>query len=160
MVGHGWGVDSTGRDRTVYVVGRRSHSKTRWMVGTRVLPGSERVIPESDPVFVDESGRRQKLATFIGVGVGTGLLLSLVLVLASLFGASPVPLPGLPSEIGPNIQQVEQQPGAPTGPAAGASTGPAATSTPRLGSNGLPLATPTDKLHGPPSDRAHPTRTR
>lgn len=131
------------------------------MVGTRVLPSRERVIPESEPVFVDESGRRRKLATFIGVGIGTGLLLSLVLILASLFGASPVPLPGLPSEIGPNIQQVEQQPDATAGPGQQAtSTAGGGTTAPRVAGTATPAVTATDKVHGPPTDRAHPTQTR
>jgi hypothetical protein len=70
--------------------------------------------PNSDiaqPVFVDGSGRRRRWAVLAGVALGVGLMLSLVLIIAGLFGASPIRLPGLPGS-NENAQpgQVHQAP--------------------------------------------------
>jgi hypothetical protein len=50
----------------------------------------------SGPVFVDRTGRRRRLVTAFGVGVGLVLAAVMALIVAGVFGASPVPLPGLP----------------------------------------------------------------
>ncbi|GIG61563.1 hypothetical protein Lfu02_59350 [Longispora fulva] len=48
------------------------------------------------PVFVDPSGRRRGVVRLVGLGLGAALVVGVALVVAGLFGASPVPLPGWP----------------------------------------------------------------
>lgn len=52
--------------------------------------------PRSRPVFVDQSGRRRRLAVLIGSALGGLLIAILGLLLAGLSGAVGVPLPGFP----------------------------------------------------------------
>jgi hypothetical protein len=49
------------------------------------------------PVFVDRTGRRRRLAIFVGLGIGAGLLASLALIIAGLVGGSATPSPGWPA---------------------------------------------------------------
>lgn len=49
-----------------------------------------------DPVFVDRTGRRRRLAMLAGVSVGVGLVASLGLIVAGLLAGSPMPIPHWP----------------------------------------------------------------
>jgi hypothetical protein len=125
--------------------------------------------PHSDiakPVFVDGSGRRRRWAIFLGVGLGVGLMLSLVLIIAGLFGASAIPLPGLLST-NENAQpgQVHQAPPGSSGASRTPSPGPARGPTTVGGPAGQPppappttsptSVNPTGHPRGGPS-RSHP----
>jgi hypothetical protein len=46
-------------------------------------------------VFVDRSGRRQRLVLVSGAAAGVLLVAALAMLVAGLVGASPIPLPGL-----------------------------------------------------------------
>jgi hypothetical protein len=115
----------------------------------------------TEPVFVDRSGRRRRLFTVIGAGIGVALLLSLGLIIAGLFGAAPVHVPGLPSSGGvaaqPGISE-SAGPGEPS-PTAGASgsrrPGTGLTPTP-----GQVLTSPTSpRRTAVPTDKPRPTRS-
>jgi hypothetical protein len=54
------------------------------------------VVPESDAVFVDRTGRRRRMVVGAGVALGGGLLVAIALLIAGLTGAASLPLPGLP----------------------------------------------------------------
>lgn len=65
------------------------------------MPQIRRDRPEApsgipDPVFVDRTGRRRRLAVLAGVSVGVGLLASLGLIVAGLLGGAPMPIPHWP----------------------------------------------------------------
>lgn len=48
------------------------------------------------PVFVDRTGRRRRLAVLAGSGLGAGLLVSLGAIALGLFAGGSVPVPGWP----------------------------------------------------------------
>jgi hypothetical protein len=121
---------------------------------------------QGEPVFVDGSGRRRRIATVMGVVLGTGLLASLGLIVAGLFGVSSSP-PGLPVRGGAHAEQVPAPPGVTVGgsgrssssathsatstrpPAAPVPDAAAATSSPTPRRTGPPTGQPTG--HGKPS---------
>jgi hypothetical protein len=51
----------------------------------------------SGSVFVDPTGRRRRVVTAAGIAIGLALAAVVGLLIAGLFGAGPVPLPGLPA---------------------------------------------------------------
>src|SRR5262245_37148349 len=53
------------------------------------------------PIFLDRSGRRRRIVATAGAAAVVAVVIALVLLVAGLFGASPVPLPGLPDLVGP-----------------------------------------------------------
>lgn len=71
-----------------------------------------------DPVFVDRTGRRRRLAVLIGVGAGTALVASLALIVAGFLGGSSTSIPGWPT--GPKRPDrgvvADQVVASPTGP--------------------------------------------
>src|SRR5262245_2299309 len=115
----------------------------------------------SRPVFVDRSGRRRRAATLAGVPIRVGLLLSLMLLIAGLFGASPVPVPGLRGIDGGGQPVQIEQPGAapshgsPAAPRTRQETPvPSAAPTPTAGS-ATASVNPGGRPRGGPS-RSHP----
>jgi hypothetical protein len=52
--------------------------------------------PRVRPVFLDRSGRRRRIAVFLGAGLATALTAGLGLLVVALSGASSVDLPGFP----------------------------------------------------------------
>ncbi len=119
------------------------------------------------PVFVDGSGRRRRLATFVGVALGAGLLLVLVVIAVGFFSGSPVQLPGLTGAGDAQPGEVRQPapapaPGgsvpAPRTPSAGARVSGSGTRTVAPlpgGTNTAGTSSPTPRRHGGPS-RSHP----
>jgi hypothetical protein len=112
------------------------------------------------PVFVDRSGRRHRVVVASGAAAGVLVLLALAMLVAGLFGASPVPLPGLPDLDGQPATQPATGPSAslPTADASGAeptesapsgeSSGTAESTSPRH----VPTQTPS-------RDQGRPTKT-
>jgi hypothetical protein len=73
------------------------------------------------PIFLDQSGRRRRVAVLVGSGIGAALLLSLALIAVGLFTGAPVSVPGWPgSDAGPRTrtetgaEQLNPSPGATT----------------------------------------------
>jgi hypothetical protein len=64
--------------------------------------------PVTAPVFVDGSGRRQRIAALLAAVLGLGILFGLMMVTVSFVGASSVPLPGLPVTDDPLPDEVHQ----------------------------------------------------
>jgi hypothetical protein len=117
-------------------------------------------------VFVDRSGRRRRLVVASGAAFGVLVLLALTMLVAGLFGASPVPLPGLPDLVGPAPTQSapgqdEPNGSTPTGPtlpepmSAGATTAPG----PALPTNANQTSPPRHIPTQTPTDRGKPTKT-
>ncbi len=105
------------------------------------MPGAHHLKPE--PVFVDGSGRRRRLARILGAGLAAGLMASLAMLLAGLFGSSPLHLPMLPDLGRPEVQTRTPQPGpaSPAVPGSGPIRSPASTATgtqPSVPSSSLP----------------------
>lgn len=109
---------------------------------------------DAQPVFVDGTGRRRRLAVFAGGGIGVGLLVSLTLIVVGLFTGSPLPVPGWP-EPGSQHQQEGNVadntvrsptagPGEPTASTTGTATtsgSPGQTPRPTSSTDGQPAAT-------------------
>jgi hypothetical protein len=110
----------------------------------------------NQPVFVDGSGLRRRLATLIGVAIGVGLAISLGLVVAGLFGVSPVRVPGLPDTDRQPVQ-VQQPAPTPDGPEPSGTRTPSPVPrlTPTAGTP-TPNQNPTHPRGGP--SRSHPTK--
>ena len=51
----------------------------------------------TEPVFVDRSGRRRRIMMLTGIGVAAALLAGLAVMVAGVFGASALALPGFPT---------------------------------------------------------------
>ena len=64
----------------------------------------------SQPVFVDQTGRRRRVTVLAGASIAVGLLVSLGLIVAGLFGGSAVPLPGWPDSRVPRQGEAEFPP--------------------------------------------------
>lgn len=104
------------------------------------------------PVFVDRSGRRHRIVVASGAAAGVLVLLALIMLVAGLFGASPVPLPGLPDMGRPVPTQPANEQPAPTataGDPTGGASEPSATTEPTS-----PRHVPTQT---PSKDRGRPT---
>ncbi|WP_091558563.1 hypothetical protein [Micromonospora pattaloongensis] len=125
------------------------------------------------PVFVDRTGRRRRLAVFGGTGIAAGLVAWLGLLLSGLVTGGPLPLPGWP-EAGPRPQQnraeakreVRPSPTAVRAPAP--ATVPSAVTTPTVRPS-APVARPSAKAAGnrglgderrrTPTQRAKPSKS-
>jgi hypothetical protein len=107
------------------------------------------------PVFVDRSGRRQRIAVALGSLLGMVLLTVLGVLTAGMFGAS-VSLPGLP-DVGGN-----GGPGGSAGPVATQRAVPQTTPGPATTAPGgvvtLPTGVPTNRGRGPSQTPIHPTK--
>src|SRR6185369_7694434 len=97
-------------------------------------PSRHREPRRPKPVFVDRSGRRHRIVVASGAAAGVLVVLALGMLVAGLFGASPLPLPGLPDLVGPAPSQPQ-----PSRPAAVTTHNP---QTPEATAQG-PGATPT-----------------
>src|SRR5947209_1529138 len=62
----------------------------------------------TEPVFVDGSGRRRRLARMLAAVLGIGILFGLALVVVSFVGGGSVRLPGLPASGDPPQDQARQ----------------------------------------------------
>jgi hypothetical protein len=103
------------------------------------------------PIFLDRSGRRRRVVVASGAAAAVLMVLALTMLVAGLFGASPIPLPGLPDlgrpapspQAPPTSDQVAP-------PSAGPAVTPGASATVEPSSRRhTPTQTPTD--HGRPS---------
>jgi len=113
---------------------------------------------QGEPVFVDGSGRRRRIATVMGAALGTGLLASLGLIVAGLFGVSSSAPPGLPDRGGAHAEQVPVQPDA------GVGTSPRSPSSSHGSSSARPSGTPSPaasspRRTGPPPGHGKPSRS-
>lgn len=108
------------------------------------------------PVFVDGSGRRRRLILVAGSAIGVLVVLALVMLVAGLFGASPVHLPGLPGGQATDARQPGRTTGAPSGP--DAATNPAQAASPTASTSPIvsPSADPTSRRHVPTQTPTHP----
>jgi len=120
---------------------------------------------QGEPVFVDGSGRRRRIATVMGVILGTGLLASLGLIVAGLFGVSSPSPPGLPERGGAHAEQVPAQPGTSAGgsgrsPSPGAHGSTSARPSAAPSPDAAPVTSATSpRRTGPPSGHGKPSRT-
>jgi hypothetical protein len=119
-------------------------------------------------VFVDRSGRRRRLVVASGAAFAVLVLLALTMLIAGLFGASPVPLPGLPDLVGPAPTQStpgqDERDGSgstPTGPSVPEpmSTGATTAPDPVLPTNANQTSPPRHIPTQTPTDRGKPTKT-
>lgn len=115
-----------------------------------------------NPVFVDRSGRRRRIVITAGAGAGVLVVVALGLLVAGLFGASPVPLPGLPELGNPAPTQQAPAPSAPPAPppVPRTSTAPPAV-TPQPSTTLSTTAEPTSPRHVPthtPTDKGKPPK--
>jgi hypothetical protein len=112
---------------------------------------------ESRPVFVDLTGRRRRLVILAGVLAGLLLTTAMALLVAGVFGASPVPLPGLPQ----GGQGAQQEAVVPAGAVPSADRAASTTSRPARipTAPSDPTATPTSAQPAPSSSAPEP-RTR
>lgn len=117
---------------------------------------------ETEPVFVDRSGRRRRLLATAGTGVGATMVVALGVVVAGLFGASPAHIPGLPggrhAEPASTREGTAGLEGRPEG-ASRATDRPTATASPTPTVTPVAATTPTKGPSATPSKRHEPTQT-
>lgn len=80
------GIDNDRSDRKGAMLETRDNERA-----TDTRPGRR-----TNPVFVDRTGRRRRVALLAGAALAAGLIAWLGLLLAGLFTAGPLPIPGWP----------------------------------------------------------------
>lgn len=118
---------------------------------------------QTEPVFVDRSGRRRRLLATAGTGVGATMVVALGVVVAGLFGASPAHIPGLPG--GRHAEPASSQQGD-AGLEGRPDAASRATDRPTATGSATPTTTPVAAVATPPkgpnatpSRRHEPTQT-
>jgi len=132
--------------------------------------------PDLEPVFMDRTGRRRRLARWLGAWLAGLLTLGLAALVAALFGAAPLTLPGLPQggaatdtgraavpqlpapspAASPTTRGEAPATGAPTASPPAAGSAPAAIPAPNTSAS----PSPSDRRRGPPTERPHPGKSK
>lgn len=123
--------------------------------GLEARQEAEGAVRHAQPVFVDGTGRRRRLAVFAGVGIGVGLLVSLTLIVVGLFSGSPMPVPGWPEPGSQHQQEGNVADNTVRSPTAGPGE-PTVSTTGTSTTSGSPGPRPTSSIDGQPAATDQP----
>ena len=114
------------------------------------------------PVFVDQSGRRRRMAILIGSSVAVVIVVALVMLATGLSGAAPLSIPGFPDLARPAPPPAVASTPAPDGQPGGGvgANGSSSGSTVPVVSVDPSSSLRTSQRHVPTQTPPHPTKTR